>query len=137
MSSISWCLKRTTVIGWYSKFYPKKIIQKKLSTNKWCKKYYPKVLSEIVLSEMYATYDTSLYFECSFQMCPNYYIWMKKFCIIKRAIKSLTPTMLILQWGYQNGSSQGSNWKYCPPLAWTHYQDISPTLKFETILKQF
>ena len=30
----------------YSKFYPIKIIQKKLSTNKWRKKYYPEVLSK-------------------------------------------------------------------------------------------
>ena len=35
-----------SLLGRYSKFYPIKIIQKKLSTNKWRKKYYPEVLSK-------------------------------------------------------------------------------------------
>ena len=30
----------------YGKFYPKKVIRKKLSTNKWRKKFYPEVLSK-------------------------------------------------------------------------------------------
>ena len=30
----------------YSKFYPKRIIQKELSQNKSCEKYYPEVLSK-------------------------------------------------------------------------------------------
>ena len=38
------------------KFYPKKVIQKKLSKNKSRKKFYPEVLSK-----MYVTYSTSLY----------------------------------------------------------------------------
>ena len=58
--------------------YPKKVIQKKLSTNKWRKKYYPEVLSKNFFIQnipdlfyltlynnidvkMYATYSKSLY----------------------------------------------------------------------------
>ena len=42
------------------KFYPKKVIQKKLSTKKSQKKIYPEVLSKIVLSKMYAAYSPSI-----------------------------------------------------------------------------
>ena len=48
------------------KSYPKKVIQKKLSTNKWCKKYYPEELSKKMSSKW-----TPLYI---IQMTPCHFI---------------------------------------------------------------
>ena len=39
----------------WGKFYPKKVIQKKLSTNKWGKKYYPEELSKNIFIQINAT----------------------------------------------------------------------------------
>ena len=47
-SNLEVCLQARNVgeRALYGKFYPKKVIQKKLSTNKSSKKYYPEVLSK-------------------------------------------------------------------------------------------
>ena len=43
----------------WGKFYPKRVIQKKLSTNKWRKKYYPEELSKFFFQINATSYHTN------------------------------------------------------------------------------